>query len=43
VLPDEPFDDPTLIMEVLAGIREDVRYVIRLLEDDDGEEVEEDA
>jgi hypothetical protein len=40
---DEPFDDPTLIMEVLAGIRADVEYVISLLEEDDGEEGAEDS
>jgi hypothetical protein len=38
---DEPFDDAGLIMEVLQEIREDLHYVIRLLEDDDGEEAEE--
>jgi hypothetical protein len=43
VVADEPFEDATLIMEVLAGIRADVRHVIHLLEEDDGEEEEEDA
>jgi hypothetical protein len=36
-------DDPTLIMEVLFGIRKDTRYIIDLLEEDDGEEEAEDA
>jgi hypothetical protein len=40
---DEPFDDTTLIMEALLEIRADVRYVVWLLEDEDGEEEEEDA
>jgi hypothetical protein len=37
---DEPFDDTTLIMEALLEIRERVRYIVRLLEDEDGEEEE---
>jgi hypothetical protein len=40
---DEPFDDTTLIMEALLEIREDVRHIVKLLEDEDGEEEEEDA
>jgi hypothetical protein len=36
-------DDPTLIMEVLFDIRKDTRYIIDLLEEDDGEEEAEDA
>jgi hypothetical protein len=41
---DEPFDDDqSLIIETLIEIRHDVRRVIHLLEDEDGEEEEEDA
>jgi hypothetical protein len=40
---DEPLDDTTLIMEALLEIREQVRYIVRLLEDENGEEEEEDA
>jgi hypothetical protein len=40
---DEPFDDTSLIIEALLEIREKVRHIVRLLEDEDGEEEEEDA
>jgi hypothetical protein len=40
---DEPFDDTTLIMEALLEIRENVRRIRRLLEDEDGEEEEEES
>jgi len=41
---DEPFDDPTLIMEVLLDIRGNTVHIIELLEeDDDGEEEEVDT
>jgi len=40
---DEPFDDAVLIMETLLEIRHNVRRIISLLEDEDGEEEEEDA
>jgi hypothetical protein len=40
---DEPFDDPVLIMEALLEIRHNVRRIIGLLEDEDGEEEEGDA
>ena len=40
---DEPFDDTALIMEALMEIREDVHYIIKLLEDEDGEAEEEDT
>jgi len=37
---DEPFDDAPLIMETLLEIRHNVRRIIRLLEDENGEEEE---
>ncbi|MFL6036273.1 MAG: hypothetical protein ACJ74I_14465 [Gaiellaceae bacterium] len=40
---DEPFDDAALIMETLLEIRHNVRRIIGLLEDENGEEEEEDA
>jgi hypothetical protein len=40
---DEPFDDAGLIMEALLEIRHNVRRIIGLLEDENGEEEEEDA
>jgi hypothetical protein len=41
---DEPFDDDqSLIMEALIEIRHNVRRIVSLLEDEDGEEEEEDA
>jgi hypothetical protein len=40
---EEPFDDAGLIMETLLEIRHDVRRIISLLEDEDGEEEEENA
>jgi hypothetical protein len=38
---DEPFDDAGLIMETLLEIRHNVRRIIGLLEEDNGEEEEE--
>jgi hypothetical protein len=40
---DEPFDDATLVVETLLEIRHNVRRIIGLLEDADGEEEEADA
>lgn len=40
---DEPFDDTTLIVEALLEIREQVRYIVRPLEDENREEEKEDA
>jgi hypothetical protein len=40
---DEPFDDSALIIETLLEIRHNVRRIISLLEDEDGEEEKEDA
>jgi hypothetical protein len=40
---DETFDDRGLITEALLEIRERVRYIVMLLEDEDGEEEEADT
>jgi len=37
---DEPFDDAGLIMEALLEIRDNVRRIVSLLEDEDEEEEE---
>jgi hypothetical protein len=40
---DDPFDDTGLIMEALLEIRDRVRYIVMLLEYEDGEEEEENS